>query len=64
MYEEIRDISMVQQSYASNFYSDFIYTPGFLVPRIGIWPFHSHGEAGLSGRLGIKRCSRSSAHFY
>ena len=33
MYEEIRDISMVQQSYASpNFYSDFIYTPGFLVP--------------------------------
>ena len=33
MYEEIRDIPMVEQSYASpNFYSDFIYTPGFLVP--------------------------------
>ena len=33
MYEEIRDLPKVQQPFASpNFYSDFIYTPGFLVP--------------------------------
>ena len=33
MYEEIRDVSRVDQPFASpNFYSDFIYTPGFLVP--------------------------------
>ncbi len=33
MYEEVRDLPRVAQSFASpNFYSDFIYTPGFLVP--------------------------------
>ena len=33
MYEEIRDLPTIIQPFASpNFYSDFVYTPGFLVP--------------------------------
>lgn len=33
MYDEIRDIPVIAQPFATpRFYADFIYTPGYLIP--------------------------------